>query len=104
VTLTERVLSRLTDGRWRLLDGIAAELGVSRREAEAAIEELRLSGEPIIGGDRGVRLTDDPLELREYVQSRRHRALAIAKGTRQLRHTVNRLEGRAASQKTLWPA
>lgn len=100
--LAGRVLTLLSDGRWRLLSGIAHTLDVDRREIEEAVEELRLRGEPIIGGAAGVKLTDNPIELAAYVQQRRHRALAIARGTRELRHTVNRLSGRQAGQRTLF--
>jgi len=100
--LEEQVLARLADGRWRLLDALAASIGASRREAEEAIENLRLAGHPIVGGNTGIKLTDDALELRAYAQSRRSRALQIARGTRALLHAANRLEGHAAGQKTLW--
>lgn len=102
MTLEERVLDRLADGRWRLLDGLAESIGVSRREMEETVENLRLAGHPIVGGPTGIKLTDDSLELRAYAHSRRNRALAIARGTRSLIHTANRMEGRTAGQRTLW--
>ena len=100
--LAARVLTLLRDGRWRLLSGLAELLDVDRRLIEEAVEELRLAGEPIVGGNAGIRLTDNPIELRAYIAQRRGRAFAIAKGTRQLRHTANRMESGNAGQRTLF--
>ena len=100
--LAERVLARLHDGRWHLLHGLAAAFVVPRRAVEQAIEDLRLAGQPIIGGSAGVRLSDRPSEVREYAQQRRRRSHEISKGTRQLLHTANRMEGRGVGQRTLW--
>lgn len=74
------------------IDELRYRLNVPRRDIEAAVEALRLRGEPIIGGASGLHLTSDPSELREYVNARRRRALSIFRGSRALRHTVTKLQ------------
>jgi len=91
--LEERVLARLSDGRWRIIGFLAESLGVPRRSIEAAIEALRLAGHPIIGGDTGVRLSDSASEVREYAQDRRRRLVSVHRGTRALLATARRMEG-----------
>jgi predicted DNA-binding transcriptional regulator YafY len=80
---------------------VATRAGVSRRDAEFAIAELRLAGLPIVGDGEGVRLTSDPAELRAYAASRRRRLVQVALGTRQLLRTARRLEDEAASRQGL---
>ncbi len=75
-------------------------LRVPRREIEGAVEELRLRGEPIVGGPEGLRLTEDPAELGKYVEARRRRLVTIYAGTRALRRTLRRMQERA--DLTLW--
>lgn len=89
-------------GRWQTIAGLCADLGMSRRDVEAAIEAARLAGEPVIGSGEGVRYTTDPREVRAYAEDRRRRLVSIAKGTRQLLRTARRLEG--SVQETLWAA
>lgn len=99
----ERMLALLRSGVWLKIDELARELGASRRDVEAWIEEARLAGEPIVGSSlRGVRLSTDPAEVRAYARARRMRTLSVSRGTRQLLHTANRLEGRDAGQRTLF--
>src|SRR5688572_2646000 len=76
------------------------EAGGSRRVIEEAVESLRLKGEPIIGGNDGLRLTEDPDELAKYVEARRRRLVSIYQGNRSLRRTVRRM--REANDLTLW--
>lgn len=102
MTPEQRVLAALGHGRWQTLSGLASELGLCRRDVEAAIEALRLRGEPVIGGNEGVKLTQDPLELDGYVSQRRYRTAAIHRGTMALRSTLRRM--RFGDQETLWPA
>lgn len=66
----------------------------SRRDVEAAVEALRLRGEPIVGGNDGLRLTENPDELAAYVEARRRRMASIYLGSRALRRTVRRLRER----------
>lgn len=80
--------------RPRTLDELRLSLHVSRREVEAAVEALRLSGEPIVGGNDGLHLTTDPDELAAYVEARRRRLATIYRGNRALRSTVRRLRER----------
>lgn len=67
MTTEERVLASLSDGRWHVMDSLAESIGVSRREMQETVENLRLTGHPIVGGPAGIKLTDDSLELRAYV-------------------------------------
>lgn len=70
---------------------IATFCAVSRRDVEAAVEELRLSGEPIVAGNDGLHLTENPDELETYVQARRRRIASIYLGNRSLRRTARRM-------------
>lgn len=70
---------------------LALMIHCSRREVEEAVESLRLSGEPIIAGNDGLRLTENPDELAAYVEARRRRAVSIYLGTRALRRTAARM-------------
>lgn len=67
---------------------------LSRRDVEAAVESLRLAGEPIVGGNDGLHLTEDPVELENYVEARRRRMASIYLGSRALRRTARRLRER----------
>ena len=71
---------------------LALMIGVSRREIEEAVESLRLQGEPIIAGNDGLRLTEDPDELAKYVEARRRRLVSVYKGTRALRSTLRHMK------------
>ena len=95
------ILSTGEAGEWFTIDELARRMGCPRRTVENAIENLRLSGEPIIAGNEGVRLTDNPRELGEYVEARRRRAAEIHRGTMRLRTTLRRME---QGDLTLWGA
>lgn len=88
--------------RPRTLDELRLALRVPRREVEAAVEALRVSGEPIVGGNDGLHLTSDPVELERYVEARRRRLVTIYLGTRALRLTARRMRER--TDLTLWGA
>jgi biotin operon repressor len=95
------LLSTGESGEWFTIDELSRRLRCPRRAVENAIENLRLSGEPIIAGAEGVRLTDNPRELGEYVEARRRRAAEIHRGTMRLRSTLRRME---QGDLTLWGA
>ena len=77
------------------LRDIARMTHLSRRDCEAAVQDLRLRGEPVIDdGQLGLRYTDDPDELAGYVKSRRQRARTILAAARPLRETERRLRQR----------
>lgn len=92
-----RVLQVLTERHYPMtIDVVAREARLSRRETEAAIEALRLEGQPIVStGIRGVKLTRDPVELDAYLKQRSHRAVAIHLGTMAMRSTLQRLQDEA---------
>jgi biotin operon repressor len=87
---TEYVLAALTY-RPRTLDAIANSLGLSRREVEKAVQELRAAGEPIITDGRGVHLTDDPDELERCLVALQRRTLSQYATVRSLRMTARRM-------------
>jgi hypothetical protein len=105
--LDQHILAHLAGGRWWLIGTDNGEVGLTyvtaakRRAVEDAIQRLRLAGHPIVGGDAGVKLTSDPLEVRAYAQDRRRRLVSIAKGTRALLNTARRMEA-PGPQGTLW--
>jgi hypothetical protein len=90
----ERVLWAIPYGTPRTIAAVAHMAGLSRRDTEAAVEALRLAGEPIIGGSGGLRLTADPAELAAYVDARRRRLASIYRGCRSLRRTTRRMQER----------
>ena len=92
------ILTSAEAGEWTTLDELRGRLGVSRRDVEDAIQDLRLKGRPIIGGAEGVKLSTSPQEIREYAASRRRRLVQVALGTRALLRTARRLD---ATQPTL---
>jgi len=91
-------LDALTCLRYRsmsiTMSQLARTVGCSRREAEAAIETLRLQGQPIVADNAGLRLTNDPVELQAYLEARRRRLVSQYKGTRALRRALRRLKER----------
>ena len=76
--------------------------GASRRDVESTVEALRLRGEPIIAGNDGLFLCEDPDRLSEYIAARRRRMLSEWKGTVSLRRTLRRMRER--DELTLWGA
>jgi biotin operon repressor len=102
MTPQQRVLAALAHGRWQTLGDLGIVLGLPRRAIEEAVEALRLEGQPVIGGNEGVKLTRDPLELEAYLSQRRYRTAAIHRGTMALRRTLR--EMRHGAQVELWPA
>ena len=93
-------MASLSHGKWATISGLAEAAGLSRRDIEAALESLRLSGAPVIGGASGVKLTNDPVELEAYLAQRRYRTAAIIRGTMRLRSTLHRM--RYGNQEPLW--
>jgi len=86
--------------RPRTLSALAEQLGTSRRIVEKAVEELALSGVPIVTGAEGAYLTQDPAELEQAALALRSRALTIMRRARALRLTARRHE--RVQQTTIW--
>jgi len=84
------------------IEEVRAFVRLSRRDVEAAVEELRLRGEPIVGGHDGLHVTEDPSELEAYLKARGRRTAQIHRGTMRLRSTLRRMRERA--DLTLWGA
>lgn len=93
-TQLERDIVRLTRIPTTIAD-LAVLTHHSRREIEEAVETLRLRGEPIVGGNDGLRLTEDPAELAAYLEARRRRTAHIHRGTMRLRSTLRRMRERS---------
>ena len=85
---------------------LATFANVSRREIEAAVQQLRKDGDPIVGDSDGLHLTEDPDEIRHYIKVRQGRAAELYLGNRALRVTMQRLKESqdAEAGLTLWPA
>lgn len=94
MTVELDALTCLRSYRSITMDRLARAVGCSRREAEAAIETLRLEGQPIVADTFGLRLTNDPDELRAYIEARRRRLVTIYKGNRALRRAEKALRER----------
>lgn len=98
--LNPRVLHAIRFSGPLTIEEIRAFVRASRRDVEAAVEELRLAGEPIVGGSDGLHITEDATELERYVDARRRRIVSIYMGNRSLRRTARRMRERA--DLTLW--
>lgn len=84
------------------LDELARLASLPRRAVEAAVNELALAGYPVVtatsGDDRGVRLTDDPAEVRACADALGRRVSHQYRRVRALRRTAAAL----SQPKTLW--
>jgi biotin operon repressor len=95
MTTDNRLLHTLVlSGQTWTIEELRRLLQVPRREVEAAIESLRLAGNPVIADAHGVRLTNDPEELSAYLEARRRRLVTIYAGNRSLRKTLRRMKAR----------
>lgn len=92
------LLHSLEANEWATIQEISERAHLPRRAVEGALEDLRLQGVPVIAGADGVRLSNDPEEVRQYALGRRRRLVSIAKGTRALLTAARRLD---RSQPTL---
>lgn len=71
-----------------------AELtGLDERLVRKRINALRLSGVPIISGNAGFWLSDNPQELASFARSMNHRAREIARVADAIERTADRLRG-----------
>lgn len=86
------ILMRAEGNEWFTIEELRYITGATRRDIEETIQDLRLSGSPIIGGAQGVRYTLDPDEIRQYATGRRRRLVSIALGTRALLRAARRLD------------
>jgi len=102
-TALERDVLRLLRISTTIAD-LALLCSVPRRSVEEAVESLRLRGEPIVGGNDGLRLTEDPDELEAYIEARRRRLVSIYAGNRALRRTLRHMKEAADARAflTLW--
>lgn len=96
----ERVLITLAAGGRRTQPELAYALGVPVREVQQSLQRLRVAGEPICSGDRGVWLARDADELAASNRRLHHR---LAEQYRTLR-AQRRAEARLRDQLelTLW--
>lgn len=72
---------------------LAAMTNMDERLVRKVINRLRLSGAPIVSGQPGFWLSDDPLELEEFARSMQHRAGEIARVADSVLRTADRLRG-----------
>lgn len=73
---------------------------LSRRDVEAAVQALRLRGEPIVSSAEGIRLTTDPAEVNECATALRRRLVTQYRTCRAMQNTARRLS--QTEQVTLW--
>ena len=72
---------------------LATMTKMDERLVRKIINKLRLSGAPIISGQQGFWLSDDPAELEEFSRSMQHRAGEIARVADAVQRTADRLRG-----------
>ena len=97
------LLSTLADGRSQTQHDLGYGLWgppirASVRRVQAAEQELRLAGWPLVSDADGVRLADDPAEVLACADALRRRALTQLLTARALRATA----GQMAEPMTLW--
>lgn len=103
MTTAERVLYLLvSDYGWHTIRDLAIEAGVSRREVEQAVQQLRLADNPIATGQRGVRLAHTADELAESYRSLHHRLREQYRTLRAQRRAEAALRTREAGDLTFW--
>lgn len=103
MTDTEAVLAILgADGMFQ--PDIAYALALPIRTVQAALQELRLAGHPIISDAGGVRLAQTAEEARTCADSLRRRAIHQLLTSRAVRRTARRMREAedAAVRLTLW--
>ena len=110
VSPTARIVLGVLDDRVRFGAGaitirdLAAALGpaVTRRDVEEALGELALAGHPVVtatsGDNVGVRLSDDPAEVRACARAYGRRIATQYRRVRALRRTASAME----QPGTLW--
>lgn len=74
---------------------LAGQTGLDERIVRQHINRLRLCGAPIISGNAGYHLTDDPLEAESFARSMLHRAHEISRVADAMLCTADRLRGQA---------
>lgn len=80
----------------------AEHLSLSRREVEAAIQQLRLDGKPVASGPDGVWLTDDPADLWATYSGLRGRIASQSATAWAVRKTLRRMKAADVHQETLF--
>jgi biotin operon repressor len=73
--LDEGVITEVLTSTPATKRALAEKLGVSTREVEAAIQEARLDGAPILSSADGYWLSQDPAEIRACASRLRDRAI-----------------------------
>lgn len=66
---------------------------LDERLVRKRINALRLSGSPIISGNAGYWLSDNPHEIASFARSMHHRAREIARVAEALERTADKLRG-----------
>lgn len=84
-------LNRSADSATSLSE-LAERMGVSRREAEQAVQDARMAGEPIVSGPRGLWIGTDA-EALEWCERARSRALNQLATVQAVQRGVERRRG-----------
>jgi biotin operon repressor len=83
-------------------DALARELGISAREVEEAVHQLRHEGASIVAGDDGYLFTEDLAVYDRWIASMAHRASELEETLRDARATRERLARAQAKQGGLY--
>jgi len=102
VTTAEAVLAQLYASRRNpaTLAELAEWCHASRRDVEAAVQELRHQGNPIVSDGEGIRWSDDPAEVAACARALRRRLVTQYRTLRSLQTTARRMA--ATEEPTLW--
>lgn len=81
---------------------LAERMGITRREAEAAVQDARLHEEPIVSGPRGLWLASSDSEALAWCERQRSRAIHLMESAQGVQRGVER---RTAAQEAFpWAA
>lgn len=102
--MPEAAVARWLATEPRTLAALAFITGLKRREVEAAVQSLRLRGEPIVSDGEGVRLARDSEDALRCAQRLRRRAIGQLVTARALREAGKRmaLAEEERDRLTLW--
>jgi biotin operon repressor len=103
MTDSERVLRLLTNASVKQAD-LAFVLGLSIRQVQSALQQLRLEGKPIYSDEDGMRLAQTADEACACADALRRRLVSQYRTVRALRATARRMQEAedARGRSTLW--
>ena len=106
--ISDLVYTNLKRGRdaGRTLGDLAESMGVTRRQIEASVQQLKLDGFPVATGREGVWLEETSVGMMAQYRALRSRALSQLRGAAAVKRTAFRLlahEQKYEQEVLFWP-